>query len=804
MKYGRFSEDGREYVIERPDTPRPWINYLCNRDGNYVSLLSANAGGYSFVGGPKDGRVTRWRYNSLPEDRPGRYIYLKSADDNDVWALSWQPTAKPVEHYRVRHGLGYTTFSCDYHDIEAEATYFVPLDDPLEIWSVSLTNTASTTQRLEVYPFAEMCLGHALVDLVNKPNDQHFNRLWFDQEANALCSTKTYWVTGDGSTNIQQNKAWDKVAFMTCSLRAESYAGEREVFFGAYRDEHNPVAIENGDLQNTPVSSGNIVSCLQHRIELQAGESIRFHVLLGAVDKADYELGVHALIDHYALPDGVASSLVTVKQYWQNFTSTVQVDTPSETMNRYLNTWNPYQGKVTFLISRNASYYHWGVTRGMGFRDSLQDTISVVMAEPELVRERILLLATYQRSDGVCAHCFHPVSGVAEFTGHKDDPLWLITATWYYLAETGDVSILDAPAPFHDGRDATLLAHLHASVRFIADNLGPNGIPTFGRGDWNDTLDFVGGEDGAGESVWVGMFYAYNLRLFADIAAALLNDNALAKELNAKRAGVTEALNEHAWDGEWYIRAACADGSKLGSSECEEGQIYLNPQTWSILSGVAGERGETALRSAAERLDTDFGPKLLAPAYHEVNDRIGLITRCVWGKKENGSIFNHTTTWAIMAECMLGHAERAIELYERLAPSSFDHERYQVEPYVYAQYTTSDEHETYGQGSHAWLSGTAAWMFRATLDHILGIRVTLEGLRIQPCVPEGWGEYTVVRRYRGTTYRIHVTKDGASEIPGALTVDGERVARDSALPLTGGEVSVMFSSGDVIARSSPS
>ncbi|MCF7854035.1 MAG: glycosyl transferase family 36, partial [Candidatus Pacebacteria bacterium] len=285
-KYGTFSESKREFIINRPDTPRPWINYLCNRDGRYVSLLSANAGGYSFIGCPKDGRITRWRYNSLPDDRPGRYLYVKSLEDNDFWTLSWQPTAKPVEHYRVTHGLGYTTFACDYHEVEAEATYFVPLDDSLEMWQVSLRNTADKTQHLELYPFAEMCLGHALIDLINKPNDQHFNRLWFREDVNALFSTKTYWVTGD-SANIQENKSWDKVAFMASSLPVAAYAGEREVFFGPYRAEHNPVAVEPGTLQSAAVSCGNLVSCLRHSITFAPGESLEFHILLGVADKKE-------------------------------------------------------------------------------------------------------------------------------------------------------------------------------------------------------------------------------------------------------------------------------------------------------------------------------------------------------------------------------------------------------------------------------------------------------------------------------------------------------------------------------------
>lgn len=784
-KYGHFSEDAKEFIIDSPDTPKPWINYLCNRDGSYVSLLSANAGGYSYLKCPKDGRITRWRYNSLPDDRPGKYIYLRNPQTKDYWSLSWQPTAKALEHYTVRHGLGYTTFECDYGNIEAQATYFVPLDDTLEIWQISLKNSSDIEQKLEIYPYAEMCLGHALTDLINKPNDQHFNRLFFEKDYQALFSTKTYWVTG-GSSNIQENKSWDQVAFMSSSLPVIEYAGEREEFVGNYRDEKNPLSIEEGKLQNKDVSSGNIVSSLKLKLTLKPGEEKKFHVLLGVVPKTD-KLEKPSYIDKYNSREAVAQALTEVKNYWQKYCDCVQVETPSEAMNTYLNTWNQYQSKITFINSRNASYYHWGVFRGMGFRDSLQDTIGIVINEPKLVRERILLLSTYQRADGVCAHCFHPLSGEAEFTGHKDDPLWLISATWYYLAETGDYSILNESASFHDGKPGTLLDHLKASVNFIENNLGSSGIPTFGRGDWNDTLDFVGGEDGMGESIWAGMFYAYNLGLFKDITDKYTQDKKLSNDLAEQYTAVSNALNTHAWDGDWYIRAVCSDGAKLGSSKCSEGQIYLNPQSWAVLSGVAAGRGQDLMKTTLARLDTEFGPKLLAPAYHEINDSIGLITRCVWGKKENGSIFNHTATWTIMALCELGMHEKALELYEKLVPASFEQERYQVEPYVYAQYTTSDEHETFGQGSHSWLTGTAAWMFRAALDYILGIRITLDGIIIKAYLPDAWDGFKLTRRYRDTNYHIRIKRGSASN---SITCMGKEIFPNQPLPLIAGDLQI--------------
>lgn len=805
MPYGRFSEDGREYIIERPDTPRPWINYLCNRDGRYVSLLSANAGGYAYIDCPKDGRITRWRYNALPDDRPGRYLYLKSADDRDIWTLSWQPTARDIRDYRVRHGAGYTVFECSRHDIRAEATVFVPLNDTLEIWDVVLRNTAGVRQELEVYAVAEMCLGHALIDLINKPNDQHFNRLWFDRCANTLFSTKTYWVTGT-SANRQENKAWDKVAFMASSLPVEGYAGERETFYGPYRSESNPLAVETGKPASVPVSSGNLVSCLQQRVSLAAGETRRFHILLGVAPKAPgrtvnggresfqhcgWEAHCAALVDKYQAAGHVARALQEVRQYWADYMAHVRVRTPGRYLNTYVNFWNPLQAKVTYVNARNASYFHWGVTRGIGFRDSLQDTLGVVIAEPEKARKRILQVAGYQRSDGSCMHLFHPVSGEGEFTGHRDDPLWLITAVWFYAAETGDLNVLDAAAPFHEKpQAATLGDHLMASVRFIEAHLGPNGIPTFGRGDWNDTLDYVGGDEGGGESVWAGMFYAYNLLRLAELFDRHERWRPETAWLRARYARIRDALNTHAWDGDWYIRAVCANGRVLGSRRCASGRIYLNPQTWAVLSGVAdGERGVRAMDAVREHLDTAFGPKLLAPAYHEIDPEIGLITRCVWGKKENGAVFNHTTTWAIMAECLLGRGRRARELYDSLVPAAFDADRYEVEPYVYAQYTTSDEHETFGQGSHSWLSGTAAWMFRAVLDGMLGVRVTLDGIRLEPCIDPEWDAYEVTRVFRNTTYKIRVRNpESLSSGLAQLCVDRAAADPEACLPVRPGTV----------------
>ena len=781
-KYGQFSPDGTEFLIDQLDTPAPWINYLSN--GRYTALMSANAGGYSFYMCPKDGRITRWYYNSLPADRPGRYLYLRDQDDGRYWTVSWQPCAADLKCYRAAHGLGYTRLECRYGGIEAATTYFVPRDDDLEVWYTRLTNRSRRVRRLRVYPSVEWCLGHALIDLINKPNDQHFNRVHLDKRRQILSATKTYWVTASTSGAVQENKAWDRWAFMSSSLPITGFAADREAFVGPYRDASNPVAVERGRLDSTPLSAGNAVGVLEHRVRLRPGESIEFAVVVGVCAKDAFPGAASRLAKKYRDMGHVQRQLDTVKQYWRGYCGAAEVHTPSKALNRFINRWNPYQAKTTFILSRSASYYHWGVTRGMGFRDSAQDTLGPVIAEPGLVRERLLTLAAQQFSDGRCLHLFHPLSGEGEYTGHSDDPMWLIHATTMYLRETGDVSILKARAPYQDGGTGPLLEHLDRGLRLTLRRVGPRGIPTFGKGDWNDTLDFVGGT-GQGESVWAGMFLVVALDCMAEIYGHI-GQARRASALAKRRARLVRDLNRRCWDGQWYIRAMCADGRALGSRACKEGRIYLNPQTWSVISGVArGRRAQTAMDSVARHLDTAYGPKLLAPAYHEIDPNIGLITRCVWGKKENAAIFCHTVTWTVMAECLLGRGDRAMDLYERSLPGAIDADTCQIEPYVYAQYITSDEHEQFGRGSHAWLSGTAAWMWRVVLDYLLGLRPTLAGLVVDPCIPSRWRAYRLTRRFRGAEYHIHVRNPNrVCKGVRRVQVDGRSI-RGTTLPILG-------------------
>ena len=780
VKYGQFSADNSEFLIDRVDTPAPWINYLTN--GRYTALMSANAGGYSFFLCPKDGRITRWYNNSLPADRPGRYIYLRDQDDGRYWSVSWQPCGVDLDCYRAAHGLGYTRLECTYGDIDAVTTCFVPRDDNLEVWWTRLTNRSRRVRRLRVYPSVEWCLGHALIDLINKPNDQHFNRVDLDKRRQILAATKTYWVTASASGAVQENKAWDQWAFMSSSLPITGFAADREAFVGPYRDASNPIAIERGRLDNAALSAGNAVGVVEHRLRLRPGETVEFAVVVGVVPKDESPGAAGRIAKTYRDLGHVGRQFEAVRDYWRDYASAASVRTPNKALDRFLNVWNPYQAKTTFVMSRSASYYHWGLTRGMGFRDSAQDTLGPVMAEPDLVRERLLTLAAQQFSDGRCLHLFHPISGEGEYTGHSDDPMWLVHATVMYLRETGDTGILKARASYQDGGSGTLLEHLDRGLRLTLRRVGPRGIPTFGKGDWNDTLDFVGGQ-GRGESIWAGMFLVVALDGMAEIRRHL-GQSRQAAALDRRRARLVRDLNRRCWDGQWYIRAMTGDGRAMGSRTCKEGRIYLNPQTWSVISGVAkGKRAQTVMDSVKRHLDTAHGPKLLAPAYHEIDPNIGLITRCVWGKKENGAIFCHTVAWTVMAECLLGRGDRAMDVYLRTLPGAIPADTYQVEPYVYAQYITSNEHEQFGRGSHAWLTGTAAWMWRVVLDHLLGVRPSLDGLVVDPCIPHRWRGYEVTRRFRGATYHIRV-RNPKRVCRGVrrVTVDG-RPVRGNVLPI---------------------
>jgi len=759
MKYGHFSDDGREFIIDNVETPSPWINYMYN--GEYFSTISNNGGGISYHKNPLHGRITRYRINDVPHDRPGKYIYIKDQDSGEIWSLTWQPVGKHKEAYQVAHGFAYTRVTSEIAEIASSVLFFVPPDDNQEIWKCVLNNKSNRTRKLSIFGYVEFALGHALVDLINQCDDQHFNRVYFDPAINALFATKTYWVTESRGTQHQENKAWDQWAFFTANLPISHYETVREKFIGLYRNENNPIAIENGDLSSQNTDFGNTVGALQIDLEIPPGESKDVIFSLGIIPKNQFDQKKRIVPAKYKQLAAVETAYEKVIKKWNIFFKNTWVNTPDKNTNIFMNYWTPYQAQVAFDVGRVASFYYWGIGRGFGFRDTSQDTIAVTISEPEKAKARIEMLARQIFSDGHVYHHFYN-DGNGETTGHCDDPMWFILAVTDYLKETGDISLLDQVEPFVDQQSGTIIDHLMAVANFAKNNLGKHGLPIFGRGDWNDTLDYIGGDDG-GESVWGGMFYVTMLNYLIELLNFIGLENE-SKATEAIRDQIKASIKAHCWDGEWFIRAFGANDRKIGSKESEFGKIFLNSQIWAVMAQI-GEKDQliTALDSVRQHLDTEYGPKICAPAFNEIDPSVGLVTRCVIGKKENGAIFYHPTAWLIQAECMLGRGNIAYEYYQKLLPNSVDSDIYVAEPYVYSQYITSDEHDQPGRASHSWQTGTAAWMYRIALDYILGVRAGYSGLVIDPVIPYHWKQARFERKFRGCRYIIDIKNPDAVE-----------------------------------------
>ncbi len=790
-KFGFFDRQAREYVVTSPDTPLPWVNYLTN--GRYSGLISHAGGGFSFFMSPKDSRITRWRYNCLPHDRPGRTIYLRDRKSKEFWSLTWQPTPEaPYDSYECRHGMNYSVMTSEAHGIRARATFFVAPSDDLEVWRVRVEETAGRARTLDVYSLVELCLGHALVDLINQPNDKHFNDVHFLKQDQILMASKRYWVTYNSATVEQANKSWNKWVFMASSIPVEGFDGSKDTFMGPWRSEENPVAVEKGVSFNTEITAGDAIASLRAPLKIKANGQAEFFFLLGVVDKPGddpqhtraAEKSAIALVRKYRKPGAVQKAFQAILDERDDYLSAFQINVPDPEMNLFINFWNQYQTKTTFQFSRDASYHHGGLLFGRGYRDSCQDGLGPLFTRPQWVRQRILEMAGRQFKDGSVYHCYYPVGGGGERTGHSDTPLWLPMIIMAYLRETGEFDILKERIPYVDGKPEALLQHVKKAIGFLKSKLNDQKLVLIGPGDWNDTLDYCG-RKGRGISAMNTFIYAYILR---DAAALMkrLGDNAAAAEFDALYKQIKTSANKVLWDGKWYIRAINDLGEKVGSSKCRQGKIFINAQSWAVISGVAeGKRAKECMASASRMCGTPKGPQLLSPAYTKVDLNIGLATRCVPGKKENGAVFNHAVSWAYLAELVNRNAGQAYQYYKQALPinPAVSRERYEVEPYVYAEYVTSPEHPTFGQASHSWLTGSSVWMLRNTMDYLLGIRPSYDGLLVDPCIPSEWKEYSLIRKFRGATYEIEFRNpEGGNGRIVSITVDGAKV-KGNILPV---------------------
>ncbi len=789
--YGHFDDAKRQYVITRPDTPLPWINYLGSH--GFYGIISNTAGGYTFYQDASLRRILRYRYNNVPVDSNGRYIYVK--DGETIWNPMWKPIKKPLDEYECHHGLGYSVIRAKKNHLTVEIKYFIPLKDTIELWDVRLRNDSEKDKDFRLWGFVEWCLWDAMDDMTNFQRNFSIGEVEVDHQA---IFHKT-----------EYRERRDHYAYFWSSELPRAFDTSRDAFVGVHNGLHEPAAVMNGECTNSIAHGWAPVAAQQLDFHLSAGEEKRFHFILGYAEntKDNKFTSLHVInkepfykmIEKYDNSKDVDQAFDRLTEYWDDVLDNYSVQTEDEHINRMVNVWNQYQCMTTFNMSRSASFYESGIGRGMGYRDSNQDVLGFVHIIPNRARQRLLDLAATQLSDGTCYHQYQPLTKKGNEnlgSGFNDDPLWLVLATSSYLKETGDFSILTENIGYADQKEknATLLDHLDISIQYTLNNRGPHNLPLIGHADWNDCLNLncfsetpgesfqLAGDVGEGnvaESVMIaGLFCTACLEL-AEIYQQIEKPEKAKNVLNSHKE-MEKAVLEHGWDGEWFLRAYDAYGNKIGSHQCDEGQIFIESQGWCILGQIGAKNGyaQRALDSVKKRLATPDGIVLQQPAYQTYHLELGEISSYPPGYKENAGIFTHNNTWIQIAEAHVGNGLRAFDYYMSICPSKKEQqiERYRAEPYVYSQMTAGPDAATAGEGKNSWLTGTASWSFVAISQYILGVHPGYHGLVIDPCIPPTWKEYSVKRKFRGKTYEINVKNpDGVDKGIKSIKVDGSKI-----------------------------
>ena len=790
MKFGYFDDANREYVITTPKTPLPWINYL-GTDG-FFSLISNTCGGYTFYKDAKLLRMTRYRYNDVPNDINGKYFYIK--DGNTVWNPGWKPTQTDLDSYECRHGIGYSRFTGAKNDVEASVLTFVPVDDNCEISQVKLTNNSNAVKNISLFSYVEWCLWNADDD------SRNFQRNLSTGEVEVVGSTIYH------KTEYRERR--NHYAVYSVNTKIDGFDTSRDAFLGAYRGANNPEVVANGKATNSMASGWYPIASHQINVSLAPGETKSFVFVLGYIENPEDQKweapGIinkkpaDAMLAKYQTDADVEKAFDALNAYWNDLLSKYSVKSSNDKVDRMVNIWNQYQCMVTFNMSRSASYYESGIGRGMGFRDSCQDLLGFVHLIPDRARQRIIDIASTQFQDGSAYHQYQPLTkkGNSDIgSGFNDDPLWLIAGTSAYVRESGDTSILTEMVPYdNDMSVATpLMGHLKRSFDYIVNHKGPHNLPLIGRADWNDCLNlncfsehpgesfqtFGPSEGPVAESVFIaGMFVKYGEE-YAQLCE-LMGDQAEADYARAEVQKMYDAVLKDGWDGDWFIRAYDAYGHKIGSKECEEGQIYIESNGFCPLAGIGVKEGlaEKALDSVKEKLDTKYGVMILQPAYTKYHLELGEISSYPPGYKENAGIFCHNNPWVSIAETVIGRGDRAFEIYQKTCPAYVEEfsEIHRTEPYVYSQMVAGADAKFHGEAKNSWLTGTAAWTFVNVSQHILGVYPTHKGLSIDPCVPKGFGDFELTRKFREGTYNIKVVNpDNVEKGVKSITVDGKAV-----------------------------
>jgi N,N'-diacetylchitobiose phosphorylase len=778
VRYGHFDNENREYVIDRPDVPVSWTNYLGVRD--LCTVISHNAGGYTFYKNAEHQRVTRFRANGVPLDRPGHYVYLRDDETGEYWSISWQPVGKSLDEakYECRHGLSYSKFSCDYRDINAEQTLFIPIEDDVELWDVKLKNAGAKPRKLSVFSYLEFSFHHIEIDNQNL-------------QMSLYASGTSY---KDGV--IEYDFFYEPWTFhyFASNFDPDGYDTLRDRFLGPYHTETNPLAVERGECSGSTELGGNHCGALHKRLTLAPGEESRLLFMLGFGARAKGR----EIKRKYSDIATVDKAFADLKSYWQQKLDVFQCSTPHPGLDTMTNIWTLYQAETCVVWSRFASFIEVGGRTGLGYRDTSQDVMSVVHTNPRKVRQRIMELLNGQVSAGYGLHLFDPdwfdpekqkapafksptiahppdrkslIHGIEHVC--SDDALWLVTSVCEYVKETGDIALFDEVVPFADEGEATAYEHLRRALDFSAEQVGQTGICKGLRADWNDCLNL-----GGGESAMVSFLHHWALRAFVE-AAQFLGREDDARKYCVMVEKVRSACERELWDGEWYIRGITAKGVKVGTHENDEGKVFIESNTWAVVSDAASpDRARLCMDAVDKYLYSPYGIHLLWPAFSKPNDDIGFVGRVYKGIKENAAIFSHPNPWAIIAECKLGRGERAMKFYNSLLPYNQNDaiEVREAEPYSYCQFVMGKDHTAYGRARHPWLTGSGGWNYTAVTRWILGVRLTFDGLVVDPCIPSDWKEFKVTRQWRGASFNIAVKNpDGIEKGVKAVTLNGRNI-----------------------------
>lgn len=777
MQYGHFDNEKREYVIDRVDIPTSWTNYLGVQD--MCVVVNHTAGGYMFYKTPEYHRVTRFRGNSIPMDRPGHYVYIRDNDSEDYWSISWQPVGKSLEEakYTCRHGMSYSIYECGYSKIKATQTLVVPLNDSVELWDVTIKNEDDRPRDLSLFSYCEFSFHHVMID------NQNF-------QMSMYCAGSSY---EDGI--IEHDLFYEEFGYQyfASNFEPDGYDCLRDKFLGLYHTEDNPAAVERGNCSGSHELGNNHCGSLQKNIVLQPGEEVRVVFMLGE-GRRDEGKKAKAKYSDFSAVDKVYEDL---RKYWNNKFEKLQINTPNEGMNTLINTWTLYQAEINVMFSRFASFIEVGGRVGLGYRDTAQDAMTIPHSNPEKCRQRIVELLRGLVSKGYGLHLFQPewfepdheekpfnsptvipspdkdniIHGLKDAC--SDDALWLVSSIVEFIKETGDKAFADEVITYADGGEGTVYEHMMRILDFSAEQVGATGICKGLRADWNDCLNL-----GGGESAMVSFLHYWAIENFLELARYLGREKEVVKYTEMSET-VKKVCNDELWDGEWFIRGITKNGKKIGTHSDKEGKVHLESNSWAVLSGAADhEKGIRAMDSVDEYLYTPWGIMLNAPSYTVPDEDIGFVTRVYPGVKENGAVFSHPNPWAWAAECKLGRGDRAMKFYNALCPY-YQNDKIDIreaEPYSYCQFIMGRDHTAHGRARHPFMTGTGGWAYFSATRYILGIRPQFEYLEIDPCIPAEWKEFSMLRQWRGVDYHIEVVNpDGVMKGVKELYLDGEKV-----------------------------